>query len=127
MRIVKKPMRGVSAASAKATRSRVACVKAAEDMEDIEEPIVDVAPEVTDILFETEDVAELLAEVTDSEVVAEIDEDSDAIVFTVDGDEYIVEPDGDEEILEAVRRPFNDKKSVKASRRIAGAKRAVRH
>lgn len=103
MRVVRKPMRRVVAA---------------------EEPeaTVDVTPEATELLFETEDVAQLLAEVTDSEVTADVDSESDSVVFTVDGDEYTVEPDGDEEILETSRRQFRGKKSVRASSRARGAK-----
>lgn len=112
MRIAKKPMKKI---------------KAAEEM--IEAPVeqeVEVAPEATELLFETEDVAQLLAEVTDSEVTVDIDDDSDQIVFTVDDDEYTVEPEGDEEILEATRKVLKGKKGIKASSRIAGAKRVSR-
>ena len=112
MRIVRKPMKSV---------------KAAEEMEEQVQD-VEVAPEATDLLFETEDVAQLLADVTDSEVTADVDEETDAIVFNVEGNgEYVVEPEGDEEILEATRRPMRGKKSVKASksfRRVSGSRKA---
>lgn len=114
MRIAKKPMRKVKAAE-----------EVIEETPALEVE-VEVAPEATELLFETEDVAQLLAEVTDSEVVVDVDDEADQIVFTVDGDEYAVEPEGDEEILETSRKVLRGKKSVKAStsrRRVAGAKR----
>lgn len=116
MRIAKKPMRKVKAAE-----------EFIEETPAVTEADVEVAPEATELLFETEDVAQLLAEVTDSEVVVDVDDEADQIVFTVDGDEYAVEPEGDEEILETSRKVLRGKKSVKAStlrRRVAGAKRA---
>ena len=74
-----------------------------------------VAPEATDLLFEAEDVAELVAEVTgeDVEVVA----DEAGVTFTVGDEEITVEPEGDEEILEAVRKNVRGKRPVKASAR----------
>jgi len=77
---------------------------------------VDVAPEATDLLFEADDVAELVAEVTDQEVAVETTDEGD-VEFTVGEDEvYTVTPDGDEEVLEAVRKPLKNKAAVKASR-----------
>ena len=99
-----------------------------EELPPAEEPVADVDPAATDLLFETEDVAQLLAEVTESEVTADVDEDTDAIVFTVNDQEYLVEPEGDEEILEATRKSLRGKKPVKAStarKRFAGARRRV--
>lgn len=77
---------------------------------------IEVAPEATDLLFEAEDVAELVAEVTDEEVTAEVTDDG-SVEFTVGEDDiYTVTPEGDEEVLEAVTKVFKNKKSVKASR-----------
>lgn len=73
----------------------------------------EVDPEATDLLFEAEDVAELVAEVTGEEV--EVTVEDDAVIFAVGDDEFTVEPEGDEEILEAVRLPR--KKAVAASTR----------
>lgn len=75
-----------------------------------------VAPEASDLLFEAEDVAELVAEVTGEPV--DVSADDDTVTFAVGEDEYTVEAEGDEEILEAVRRPLRNKKAVAASRRI---------
>jgi len=96
------------------TRSRK--IKA-EDEVAVEDAAVAVAPEATDLLFEAEDVAELVAEVSGSDVTVEADENS--VVFTVGEDEFVVEPEGDEEILESSRRVLKGKKTVRASRRVA--------
>ena len=77
---------------------------------------VEVAEEATELLFETEDVAELLAEATGEDVTAEVVDD--AVEFTVGEDTIVAEPEGDEEILES--RSVRGKKSVRASRRAAG-------
>ena len=76
---------------------------------------VEVAPEATALLFETEDVAELLSEVTGEPVSVEAKDGDDTIKFTVGENEYTVEPDGDEEILEAARKPLAKKRKVAAS------------
>ena len=83
-----------------------------------------VEPEASDLLFEAEDVAELVAEITDEDV--EVTADQDSVVFAVGDDEYTVEAEGDEEVLEAVRRPLRNKKAVKASRKPVKATRQGR-
>ena len=85
------------------------------EVEVAEEGAVDVTPEATDLLFEAEDVAELVAEVTGEDV--EVTADEDAVTFAVGEDEFTVEPEGDEEVLESVRRPMKNKRPVKASSR----------
>lgn len=80
-----------------------------------------VEPEASDLLFEAEDVAELVAEITGENV--EVTADEDSVVFAVGDDEYTVEAEGDEEVLEAVRRPLRNKKAVKASRKPVQATR----
>ncbi len=87
-------------------------VMSAEDI-DVE---VDVAPEATDLLFEAEDVAELIAEVTDE--VVEVNVDGDDVVFNVGEEEFVVTPDGDEEILESSRRVLKGKKPISSGRKI---------
>jgi len=77
------------------------------------EPEVDVDPEASELLFETEDVAELIAEVTGMPV--EVTADEDTVVFAVGEDEFTVEPEEDVEFVEScVKTP---KKSVEASRK----------
>ena len=81
-----------------------------------EEEVV-VAPEVSDLLFEAEDVAELVAEVTGE--VVEVEADEDKVVFTVGEDTFTVEADGEEEIVEATRRAPKASKKISANRRTA--------
>lgn len=75
---------------------------------------VEVAPEATDLLFEAEDVAELVAEVTEEEVTVDTTEDG-GVEFEVGEETFTVIPEGDEEILEASRKTFAKKRPVKAS------------
>ena len=82
---------------------------------------VEIAPEATDLLFEAEDVAELVAEVTGD--VVEVTADGDTVVFAIgegeDATEFTVTAEGDEEVLESCRRVFDRKRPVSASRRPA--------
>lgn len=87
----------------------------ADDEMDMPETQVD--PAATDLLFEAEDVAELIAEVSGTPV--EVTADEDVVTFVVGDDEYTVEAEGDEEILEAVRRPFRGKRPVSAASKSA--------
>lgn len=102
-------------------------IVADEEMDTTPVATADVDPEATDLLFEAEDVAELIAEVAGEPVDVTVEDDS--VKFAVGDDEYLVEPEGDEEILEAVRLPR--KKAVAAStrrpaRRPAPAKKPVK-
>ena len=85
---------------------------------------VNVAPEASDLLFEAEDVAELVAEVTGQEVAVTVDDDS--VQFEVGNDVYTVDAEGDEEILESTRKPLRGKKSVRASRTLSRRRPAAR-
>lgn len=119
-------------ASTRAIRSRRA-IKAGEEFEDEmidDAPVVDdvedevedveIAPEATELLFEVEDVAELVAEVTGEDVT--VDADENVVEFTIGDDEvYTVEPDDDAELVESAK---SCRKPVKASRRVA--KRSIR-
>lgn len=92
---------------------RSKAIKAAEEDEIMEEEApVEVAPEATDLLFEAEDVAELVAEVTGEAV--EVATDADEVIFTVGDTDFAVSPEGDEEVLEASTKVIG-KKAVKAS------------
>ena len=94
--------------------------------EEIEEPVevetvvedVEIDPSATELVFETEDVAQLIAEVTGDTV--EVTADENAVVFTVG-----VEPEGDEEILETSRKILKGKKAVAASTRKPARKPAA--
>lgn len=80
---------------------------------------VEVAAEAQDLLFEAEDVAELIAEVTGEPV--EVTADEDSVVFAVGEDEFTVEAEGNEEVLESVRKPLKGKRTIAAStKRSAG-------
>lgn len=79
-----------------------------------EEEEVIVAPEVSDLLFEAEDVAELVAEVTGE--VVEVEADEDKVVFTIGDDTFTVEADGEEEIVEAARKAPKTSKKISANR-----------
>lgn len=87
---------------------------------------VDVTPEASEILFQADDVADVIAEVTGEDVSADIaDEETGAVEFTVgdpeDGNSYIVEPEGDEEVVETSKRIPARKRAVKASARKTAA------
>ena len=77
---------------------------------------VEVAEEATDLLFEAEDVAELVAEITDE--VVEVEVDGDDVIFNVGEDEYVVTPEGDEELVESSRKISKSKKPVAAARKV---------
>lgn len=129
MTIQKKNNRRSVKASRVATRSaQRRAIRAAEEEEiEVDEEVggVDVAPEASDLLFEAEDVAELVAEVTGQEVSVTVEDD--VVTFEVGEDAYAVEAEGDEEILETTRKPLRGKSSVRASRRVArGNRRPVR-
>lgn len=87
----------------------------------VAEDEVTVAPEATELLFEAEDVAELVAEVTGE--VVEVTADGEDVTFAIgsgdDAEEFTVSAEGDEEVLESVRRPLRGKSSVAAARRSA--------
>lgn len=90
-----------------------------DELPEVEDTDVEVSPEATELLFETEDVAQLLAEVTQKPVDVDTTDDGESVEFTVGEDVYTVESEGDEEVLESVRKPFKRKKAVKSSRQIS--------
>jgi len=98
-------------------------VDAAPEVEDGAEAEADVSvdPEATELVFEAEDVAELLAEATGQDVAVTVD--TDAVVFEVGEEEFTVQPDGGEEILESSRKSLRSKKTVAASRKVAANRR----
>lgn len=90
-------------------------VKAADETEDMEMDVDEVNVEDTDLLFEAEDVAQLLAEVTGEPIDVTVNDDGESVVFAVGDNEFTVQAEGDEEVLETSRRVLKGKKSVKAS------------
>lgn len=93
-----------------------------EDVDGGEGEVI-VDPEATDLLFEAEDVAELVAEITGEAV--EVSVTDDAVEFAIGEDVYTVEAEGDEEILEAAsKKVLRGKRTVAAStKRQAPARR----
>lgn len=95
-----------------------------EDVEDVDVDVEDdyveteVAPGAADILFEADDVAQLVAEVTGQPVEVDADEEGSVVTFSVGEDVFTVEPEGDEEVLESCGRKMRDKKPVKASKAV---------
>lgn len=87
----------------------------AEDEVDTNQNSVDVAPEATELLFETDDVAQLVAEVSGDPVEVATNDETGEVTFTVGEDEYTVTPDEDAEILESSRRVLRGKRPVRAS------------
>ena len=75
--------------------TRTKGIRASEDI---------VTEAAADLLFEAEDVAELITQVTGEDVAVDADPDTQAVTFTVGDDEYVVEPDGDEELVESCTR-----------------------
>lgn len=73
----------------------------------------DIAPEATDLLFEVEDVAQVLAEVTGEDVNVTADENT--VEFEIAGETYTCEAEGDEEIVESSARPSKSMRRVAAS------------
>lgn len=97
---------------------------AMDDVAEEGEADVQVAPEATDLLFEAEDVAELVAEVTGQPV--EVNVEDDFVEFAVGDDVYTIEAEGDEEVLEASTKIVK-KRTVSAStkRRPAGKRQVA--
>ena len=93
---------------------------------DDEVMVDDTMPEdaASDLLFEADDVAELLSEVTGEEVG--VDTDEDTVIFTVGDDEYTIEAEGDEEELTACTKPVKARKDVKSVKSSARARKSAR-
>lgn len=136
-RRVRPATRPVSA-SRSALRRRA--IKADEEFDDVDalpegedipaEGDVNVDAEASELLFQAEDVAELISEVSGQPV--DVTADENEVVFTVGDDEYTVTPDGDEEIVEESKRVRRGR-SVRAgramrrpmARRVAASRRAT--
>lgn len=127
--------RPVSASRSSLRRRAIKADEEFEDIDDIEIPADDavVEDEVTvdaaasELLFEAEDVAELVSEVAGLPVDVTVDEDE--VTFTVGDDEYTVTPEGDEEIVEestrmrrGARRVSAARNTVRPARKVAAAR-----
>jgi len=95
----------------------------AEEEIDVAEVSVDTSAE--DILFESADVAELLAEVTGEEVEVSVDDEADEVIFAVGDEEFTVSPEGEDlEEVESARKVRG--RAVKASRQVRPARKSGR-
>ena len=77
----------------------------------------DIAPEAMDLLFEVEDVAQVIAEITGADV--EVTADSGEVTFDIADENYdsiTIEAEGDEEIVEESVRAKKNTRTVSASR-----------
>lgn len=72
----------------------------------------EVAPEASDLLFEVEEVAQLVAEITGEDVAVEADEST--VTFDVAGETFTCEAEDDAEEVEASRK-IAGRRPVKAS------------
>ena len=114
----KRNARRVTASEIRRRNRKVMADEEFDDVDDVEVADVEVDPDASELLFEAQDVAELIAEVTEKPV--EVTADEDTVVFSVDGTEFTVEADGAEEVLES--RKVRGR-SVKASRKVRCARR----
>lgn len=76
---------------------------------------VNIEPAATELLFETDEVAQLVAEVAGQDVDVTVDDETGETIFAVGEDEFTVTPDEDVEVLESTRKPLRDKRTIKAS------------
>lgn len=145
MKIKKYTVKPSIQASKKVTRRVVRAsqqIKADEDVEDVDDTTpevvedttpdvtedtnedVDVAPEASDLLFETDDVAQLVADVTQQPVDVEVNDEDDSVDFTVGDDVYTVTADDADEIVECYHPKRSSK--VSASKKVSSKRRVVR-
>ena len=73
----------------------------------------EVAEEAADLLFEADDVAELIAEITGEDVSVEADET--AVTFDVAGEKFTCEADEDDEVVESASRVRRNASKISAS------------
>ena len=119
-----RPARSVSASRAALRRRAVKADEEIDEVVDFEEDIpaepaeadVTVDEAASELLFEAEDVAELVSEVSGMPVDVTVDENE--VSFTVGDDTYTVTPEGDEEIVEQSRRVRKSARSVRAGRQM---------
>ena len=93
---------------------------------DVEETEVFVDEAASTLLFEAEDVAELVAEITEQDVEVTIDDEADSVTFAVGEEEYTITPEGDEEVVESSTKKFRSNKvqaSEKVNRRVSASRK----
>lgn len=135
VRPARRPVRASQVAMRKAVKADDEIEDVDIDVEDFDdgadvEVDIDAPGEVTvdeaatELLFEAEDVAELVAEVTGEAVDVTVDDGM--VTFAIGEDEYTVTPEGDEEIVEESKRIRRSAKAVKAGRKIPARRPAMR-
>lgn len=80
----------------------------------------------SDLLFEAEDVAQLVAEITGEDV--EVTADENEVTFEVAGESYTCEAEGDEEVVEMsvkARKPMR-KLTASRNRKVAASRTLAR-
>lgn len=86
---------------------------------------VEVAPEAAEMMFEAEDVAELLAEVTGREVTVDVTDDATACTIEVGEDVFEIDA-SDAEVLydeEAAPAPVAESRRLRARKPVAASKK----
>lgn len=73
----------------------------------------DIAEEAADLLFEADDVAELIAEITGEDVSVEADDT--AVTFDVAGEKFTCEAEADDEVVESSARMRRGSRKIAAS------------
>ena len=98
--------------------------KIVADDEIMEKPVdqvaydVDVEPSAAEMLFEAEDVADILAEVTGQPITVEVADDASQCVIGVGDDEFTIDAEDAEQINEAA--PVPEEEPVAESKKIRG-------
>lgn len=124
--------------TAKSNRRGTKKVYASEDMDDVDDiPAeagddagvddageVTVDPDASELLFETEDVAQVLAEATGKDV--DVTADEGTVTFDLGDTQVTAEAEGDEEIVESSKKACTASKNVRASRNASPARPAQR-
>ena len=98
-----------------------------EPVEDvIEDEIVDEEDVEEVILFEAEDVAEIIAEFVEEPVDYTIDDETAEVTFTAGEDEVVATPEGDEVVVEDSTRISKIAKKIAASKQTKRPTRRAR-
>lgn len=91
------------------------------DIDDEDTDDVSVESSAEGLLFEVQDVAQVIAEITGQDVEVSTDDETDEVEFAVGDEVYTITPDGDEE--EVVSSRQISKRPIRASRARRGARR----
>lgn len=100
---------------------RVVADEEIDEVKDVDTDDVSVESSAEGLLFEVQDVAQVIAEITGQDVEVSTDDETDEVEFAVGDEVYTITPDGDEE--EVVSSRQISKRPVRASRIRRGARR----